>query len=115
MPFKKFKKLFTSIDDFSEPQNILRIVNQLQSNIQESIVPLVSNIQNDSTILTSISLKAGQNNVINHTLNRDLIKWTVVRQRGQARIWDAQDGNPSPNLTLWLHTDTDVSIDLEVA
>lgn len=115
MSFKKFKKLFINITDLTEPNDLLRIINQLQGNIENSITSMVTLTQNDSAIVSNVALVAGRVNVVNHTLGRKLIKWTPARVRGQCRIWDSQDDNPSPELTLWLHTDTNVTVDLEVA
>jgi len=112
--FKKFKKLFVALADLDEPKNLLRVINALQSNIEESLAPLINKTQNDSSILTNIQLTTGQNNVIDHTLGRDLVGWKLVRVRGVADIYDTQDSNPSKNLTLWLTTSANVSVDLEV-
>jgi hypothetical protein len=114
MAFKRFKKLFLSLADFSDPANLLRVINSLQGNIEESLTTLLNKSQNDSNIVTGVKLVAGQNNVINHSLDRNLTGWKVVRQRGQADIWDTQDSNPSTNLTLWLHASANVTVDLEV-
>lgn len=114
MAFKQFKKLFIAVSDLTDPDNLLRIINQLQTNIENSITPLANKTQNDSSILTNIQLKSGQTNIVNHTLNRDLVGWKVIRQRSQANTWDSQDANKSPNLTLLLHTSADVTVDLEV-
>ena len=98
----------------SSPDNLYRIINQLQSNIEISLATLTNNIQNDSTHLTNISLIAGQTNIINHKLDRQLSGWKIVRQRSLADIYDDQDNNLSPNLTLHLLTSNDVIVDLEV-
>lgn len=112
--FKQFKKLFITIDDVSDSTDLLRIINQLQGNIENSLTPLVTKIQNDSTILTNVSLSASSTNVVNHTLNRKLSGWQVIRQRAQSQIWDDQDNNTSPNLTLLLNVSNDVVVDLLV-
>lgn len=52
--------------------------------------------------------------VINHRLGRKLQGWIVVRQRAAASIYDTQDSNPSPNLTLTLVSDAVVSVDIYV-
>ena len=114
MAFKRFKKLFLAIADLSDPSNLLRVINTLQGNIEDSLTTLLNKTQNDSTLLSNLSLIAGQNNVINHTLNRDLTGWKIIRIRGQATVWDTQDINTSTNLTLWLHTSANVTVDLEV-
>lgn len=112
--FKSFKKLFIQIADMSVPENLFRIINQLQTNIDDSLSPLTSNIQNDSFIVKSVSLVPGQITRVNHQLDRKLAGWKVVRQNNQADIWDSQDDNLSPNLTLWLNTSANVIVDLEV-
>ena len=112
--FKKFTKQFINLEDVSDPPDLLRIINQIQSNIDASFLPLTSNLQNDSTQLVSISLKASKTNIISHTLNRKLSGWKVVRLRGEATIWDTQDANDNPKQTLLLHTSADVVVDLEV-
>jgi len=96
-----------------DSKNTLRVINQLQDNIKTTTDPLTVNIQNDSTILTSISLATGSN-IINHTLGRTLSGYNIVRQRALANIYDNQDHNKSPNLTLILISSAPVVIDLEV-
>ncbi len=115
MSFKKFKKLFLNITDLDNTDDLLRVVNQLQGNIESSISSMVVKVQNDSEIVTNVSLIAGQVNIVNHSLGRKLSKWSAIRVRGQCHVWDTQDDNPSQTLTLWLHTDTNVTVDLEVA
>lgn len=75
--------------------------------------PLLTNPSLDSTVIKNVSLAVG-NNVINHKLGRKLQGWRLVRQRAQANIWDAQDNNQMPELTLVLASDAIVSIDIEV-
>lgn len=114
MTFKKFNKQVLSKANLEEPQDVLRVINTLQNNIENSFNPIVSNIQNDSTILQNIQLLAGQNNIVNHTLNRNLMGYNIIRLRANSIVWDTQDSNPSPNLTLWLSCSANVIVDLEV-
>ncbi len=111
--FKSFSKLILSLSDVSDKENILRVINQLQTNILASLNTLTSKIQNDSEVLTNIELTIGTN-IINHKLNRRLAGWKVIRQRGSANIHDAQDANKSDRLTLHLVSSADVTVDLEV-
>jgi len=114
MPFKQFTKLFISALDFQTPDAAMRIINQLQQNIQGSFGPLVGNIQNDSQILENVSLTTGSN-IINHRLGRNLKGWKITRMRSQfSSIYDTQDSNPSPNLTLLLNSSVNVVVDIEV-
>lgn len=114
MSFKKFKKQYLSSKDLDDADNILRVINTLQDNIENSITPLVDKTQNDSQVLTNINLIQGQNNIINHTLARSLIGYYIILKSAQADIWDTQQNNLSPDLTLWLSTSSDVLVNLIV-
>jgi hypothetical protein len=89
---------------------------QLMQNRWGSILnPIVTRSQNQSIILKKIQLFAASNpNIINHLLQQPLQGWKIVRQRAAASIYDSQDTNSSPQLTLYLQTSADVLIDLEV-
>ncbi len=114
MSFHKFRKQYLSKENVSKPEDILRVVNALQGNIEDAIQPLIVKIQNDSLVLQNISLKTGQTNIINHLLGRRLLGWEISRQRSKAQIWDNQDNNLSPQLTLFLDVSNDVIVDLVV-
>ena len=113
MAFQLFKKLFISLNDFKDPQDQLRIINNIQNNIEKTIDTIVSKNQNDSILLQNISLKTGDN-IISHKLNKKITGWYIVRLRQPAIIYDTQDTNTQPNLTLLLTSDIDVIIDLLV-
>lgn len=90
-----------------------REVNQLQTNITSVLNPLLQNPLIFGTIIASQVLAIGSN-TINHTLNRTLIGWSIVRQRSLASIYDDQDNNPLSNQTLILVSDAPVTIDVYV-
>lgn len=77
------------------------------------IEPVISNPANNSLLLKNVVLASGTN-VINHRLGRKLQGWVIVRKRGPAAIYDNQDGNQIPELTLVLVSDAAVTVDLEV-
>lgn len=77
------------------------------------IDPIISNPANNSSILQSVSLVTGSN-VVNHKLGRKLQGWTIIRQRAAASIYDTQDSNQMPQLTLQLVASAPVVVDLEV-
>lgn len=114
MVFQRFKKLVLVLENFQDAADIQRVINSLQNAISDSINPILSKVQNDSQILTGQQLMVGQKNIINTQLNRNLIGWRVIGQTNQADIWDNQINNPSPNLTLWLYSSADVTVNLEV-
>jgi hypothetical protein len=85
----------------------------LQTNWAQQLNPIIEKPTNQSNILKSVSLTTGTN-VINHLLGRTLQGWKIVRQRALATIYDNQDNNQSPQITLFLVSSANVSIDLEV-
>lgn len=78
-----------------------------------AIEPLLSNPANNSIILKNVVLVSGTN-VINHRLGQKLSGWKTTRVRAAAMIYDTQDSNPTPALTLVLIASAPVTIDLEV-
>lgn len=85
----------------------------LQSKWASILNPLIATPANNSSILSAVKLTTGSN-TINHKLGKNLTGWSVIRQRSAASIYDNQDSNQMPNLTLVLVSDADVSVDLEV-
>lgn len=71
----------------------------LQNQWSRILNPLLSNPTNNCSILKNISLVNGPN-VINHLLGRPLQGWSIVRLREPVIIYDTQDTNQSPELTL---------------
>lgn len=114
MSFKQYQKLYISPSDMEDPKDLARVINSLQQNVQDAVNPMAIKVQNDSTLLTNISLKVANNpTTINHTLGRVLLGYNVML-KGNAVVWDSQDSNKSPQLTLLLNTSADVTISLLV-
>lgn len=113
MALKQLKKLSISDGEALAMNDIVRALNVIQENVAQSLNPVVQKVQNDSTVLTNIILKAGQVNKINHTLGRKLLGYNVMLT-SNAVVWNDQASNPSPQLTLWLYTSTDTTVNLEV-
>jgi hypothetical protein len=88
-------------------------VTLLQTGWSSLLNPVLLNPANSGIILKGIKLVIG-NNAINTTLGRVLQGWSVVRQRSAASIYDNQDNNQNPSLTLLLVSDAAVTVDLEV-
>lgn len=91
-----------------------RQLNQFQQSLQKQLQPIINTPQAKTIILNSITLKSGSINNINHTLNRPLVGWYLVRLRGQAIVWDSQDSNTTPDQTLALNTSANVVADIAV-
>lgn len=85
----------------------------MQSKWSSIINVLLRNPALQSQVLNDVSLINGTN-TINHGLGRKLQGWKIVRQRAAASIYDQQDTNSMPDLTLILVSNAVVSVDLEV-
>lgn len=87
---------------------------QLMQNRWASLIePTLSNPLVQGQLLTNVTIVAGSN-VVNHKLSRPLVGWLVVRQRALASLFDTQDSNTRPALTLLLTSSADVMVDLYV-
>lgn len=90
-----------------------RNVNQLQGNIKKAVDPVLANPLVDGQILQDVELVTGLN-TINHGLGRNLQGWFLVRQRASASVYDTQDDNLNPALTLLLTASAPVVVNLYV-
>lgn len=101
-------------------------ITLLQNKWSSEINPMLKNPSLDSIILKSVPLVLGPNQV-NHMLGRTLQGWRIVRRRLYTPgggfvpydIYDSQDENQQPKLTLFLQcsqgTATEpVVVDIEV-
>ena len=101
------------MQSIAKVQTLDRNFNQFQTNVTSSVNPVLANPLVNGTILPNVSLAVGSN-TISHTLNRNLQGWIIVRQRALSQIFDTQDSNPNPSLTLILVASTAVVVDLYV-
>jgi hypothetical protein len=85
----------------------------MQTKWASQIDPLLTQPQASGVRLLSVTLVVGDN-VINHRLGRKLQGWQLTRQRAAASIYDKQDNNNTPSLTLILNSTATVTVDLFV-
>lgn len=90
----------------------LKDLSLLQTKWKSILDVILGNPSLDSVILTQVPLNSGSN-VINHTLGRKLMGWRIIRQRQSATVYDTQDSNSKPQLTLQLTASANVIVDLE--
>lgn len=89
-------------------------LDMTQNTWASAIEPIISNPLNNGNLLKNIPLVSGTN-VINHKLGRNLQGWYITRQRGSApSVYDNQDSNQTPQLTLVLVSSASCTIDLAV-
>lgn len=89
-------------------------LDMMQVQWAQQLNPLIANPTTNNLILKNVSLAVGTN-VINHRLARPLQGWNPTRMRATAaNIYDLQDTNLTPQLTLILVSDANVVVDLVV-
>ncbi len=94
-------------------QSIDAVFTQMQSLWAAIIDPVVGRAQNQSIILDAIPLAIGDN-VISHTLNRNLQGWSVVRINAAAALYDKQATNNSADRNLIINSSAVCVVSLEV-
>jgi hypothetical protein len=86
----------------------------LLQNVWSSLInPFLNAAELNTVLLKNIALTSGSNSV-NHRLGRKLQGWYIVRQRASASVYDEQDNNQNPDLTLTLVSSANVTVDLVV-
>jgi len=88
-------------------------LQMMQTKWKSAIDPIIANPSNSSIILKNISLAIGDN-TINHKLGHNLTGWKIVRLRAASSIYDKQDSNQTPALTLILNSSAACVADIEV-
>jgi hypothetical protein len=88
-------------------------LDQIQASTKQATQDSRNNPTNSGTILTSVSLTAGDNS-IPHKLPQKLTGWYIVRLRGASTIYDKQDSNKTASQTLALNSSAAVSVDIFV-
>jgi hypothetical protein len=104
MSFKPFPIIYTEDKDLA----------RTQVNISTTLEPIIKNARLDSRTLQSLSLLNTGINIVPHTLNRNVVGWSVVDKDTPSEIWSMQKMNPLPNKNLWLLSSNNCTINLEV-
>lgn len=86
-------------------------MSMMQTAWASELNPLLSNPMLAGRLLRNVALVSGDN-TINHKLGRKLQGWLIVRKRAAADIYDKQDNNTMPDLTLVLNASTAVVVDI---
>jgi hypothetical protein len=85
----------------------------LQTNWSTQINPVLAQPMAQGLFVKNVTLNTGSN-VLNHRLGRRLQGWIITRIRALATIYDTQDTNQQPDLTLVLVSSATVQVDLYV-
>ena len=87
--------------------------NLLRDKWSATLNPIIANPVVKGNLLQNIVLRAGDN-TINHGLGNRLQGWIVVRSSAISDIYDKQDQNQQPELTLVLRSSVDVKVSIYV-
>jgi len=85
----------------------------LQTTWSTQLNPLLAAPFSNGILLERVSLASGAN-VINHKLGRKLKGWLITRIRASATVYDTQDSNQRPELTLNLTSSASATVDIFV-
>lgn len=103
-----------ALPKFDKVQTLDRPLNMIQDSLEKTLNPVFDNPLMSGQLLKNIALTTG-NNSINHKLGRKLVGWFVTRVRDvPATLYDTQDSNPLPNLTLDINSSADIVLDIYV-
>lgn len=85
----------------------------MQTQWASQLNPVIDNPLSKPIVLKNVLLSTGTN-TINHKLGQKLQGWFATRVRSSVTLYDQQDNNQTPNLTLVLIASAPASIDLAV-
>ena len=94
-------------------QSDMRELSMLQTSWATQLNPVLQNPLMAGRILSSVVLASGAN-VVNHGLGRKLQGWFLVRQRASGSVYETQDTNSTPALTLTLTASALMTVDIYV-
>jgi hypothetical protein len=97
-----------ALPSFNTPDVTLSLVQSKWAAILDPVIDLPIN---HGITLKNVKLVTG-NNKVNHRLDRKLQGWIIVRKRQAADIYDQQDTNQQPTLTLALNSSADCVVDI---
>ncbi len=100
-PFKKIRTQSPAIEYF-------------QSSTNAVFADIVNREILDGILLRDIPLLTGQTNLVNHKLQRKAVGYIVVRNNANSVVYDSQDTNDHPNLSLALLCSADTTVSLWV-
>lgn len=95
-----FKKIYT--DD--------PLQQRLQDAIANSFNQFEKLPQLDSVIIEDVVLKAGIDNQVQHTLQRRVVGWQIIRLNANAVVYESTTTNTLPSSVILLRTSADCTV-----
>lgn len=94
-------------------QSEVKELTLMQTRWASALNPILTNPLANGILLKNVELISGAT-VVNHKLGRKLQGWLVTRLRNNVVVFDSQDANPNPALTLVLNSTGATTVDLYV-
>lgn len=91
-----------------------RALSRFQDNVATALKPALAQEDAGASVATMVRLTAGVTNPVAHGLGRVLRGWQLAGLNADARVWDSQSTNPTPELTLDLHCSATCIVALRV-
>ena len=91
-----------------------RLIQQFQSNVQDSLDPLTNNNLLKGVFVSNVVLRTGITNIVPTNLNRNVLGYIVTRSNAGSLIWDTQELNKTPSQNLQLICSADVTVTLYI-
>jgi hypothetical protein len=91
-----------------------RLLQRLMNGLDDSITPLINSSTAYTNTIFNVSLKAGQDNYVNHLLGYNYTSWFIGKCNEFCRIKESSTINNYKDKVLILNIDVDVTVDLYV-
>lgn len=84
-------------------------LTQMQDNIDLAITQISNSSFQNGTIV-QLSLLSGQDNIVNHGLDREVQGWTVIDKDQDSNVWKSSTVNKIKNKQIILRVSANVSV-----
>lgn len=89
-------------------------INGVEEQVAQAIEPVLRQHDAQSLVYADLKFVAGQAKVLVHGLRQEPTGYRVIRADAPAIVYDAQAGNLTPERTLVLYANADVTVTLEI-
>lgn len=107
MAIRKFQKITISGESPTKAET-----NRIQDSISATLNPITVKTWEDTSILSNITLLAGQTNVVPHLLNRVPYGHKIILQSAEGTIYDVESPD---NLFFYIRSSANMTVSLEVS
>lgn len=94
----------------------IRTDNQDLMSLQDSVKSVLKEIASNpflrGNLIRDIEMVSGSTSIVPHKLNWRPTGYLITRNQGNAVIWDTQKENPYPELSVYLNSSANTTIDV---